>query len=193
MDSNDYETVFLAQNGNEDAINYIYQKYKPLIIAKSERAIVYATHHGIDINDIMQEAFIGLDEAIKKFSQNTDATFYTFAMVCVERQIYSYLRKMTGGKDRALNEAIHITDSIEKTIDDGKNIEMSFMDRDYDIRLIKKIREELTEFEENVFDMKIKGYSFEEIANDLDKDLKSIYNTFHRIKTKIKKIIELDD
>ena len=193
MDSNDYETVFLAQSGNEDAINLIYQKYKPLIIKKSERAIVYATHHGIDINDIMQEAFIGLDEAIRKYSQDTKATFYTFAMICVERQIYNYLRKMTGGKDRALNEAIHITENLERTIDDGNNIEGSFIDKDYDARMVERIREELTDFERKVFDMKIKGYSFEEIANTLGKDLKSIYNTFHRIKTKIKKIIKLDD
>ena len=193
MDSNDYETVFIAQSGSEDAINYLYQKYKPIIIKKSERAIVYASHHGIDINDIMQEAFIGFDEAIRNYSQDIDASFYTFAMICVERQIYNYLRKMTGGKDKALNDAMLITDKLERTIDDGNNIEMSFIDRDYDIRLIKKVRKQLTDFERKVFDLRIKGYTFQEISMSLNKDLKSIYNTFHRIKLKIKKIIELDD
>ena len=53
--------------------------------------------------------------------------------------------------------------------------------------------EELTKFEKEVFDLKIKGYNFEEIANILDRDVKSIYNTFHRIKQKSKKIMETED
>ena len=125
--------------------------------------------------------------------KDIDASFYTFAMICVERQIYNYLRKMTGGKDKALNDAMLITDKLERTIDDGNNIEMSFIDRDYDIRLIKKVRKQLTDFERKVFDLRIKGYTFQEISMSLNKDLKSIYNTFHRVKLKIKKIIELDD
>ena len=193
MDTNDYELVFLAQEGNEDAINLIYQKYKPIIVKKSRNSIVFATHHGIDINDIMQEGFIGLDEAIKDFSQDTDATFYTFAMLCIDRQILNYLRKMTGGRDRTLNEAISINESLEKTIDDGTNIELSLMGRDNDINMAKEIRNLLTDFERQVFDLRIKGYTFEEIAKELNKDMKSIYNTFQRIRIKIKKNIKIDD
>ena len=147
MNTNDYELVCLAQEGNEDAINLIYQKYKPIIIKKSQNAIVFATHHGIDINDIMQEGFMGLDEAIKNFSQDTEATFYTFAMLCVDRQILNYLRKMTGGRDRALNEAISINDILEKTIDDGTNLELSFLGRDNDLNMAREIRKILTDFE----------------------------------------------
>ncbi len=193
MDTNDYELVFLAQEGNEDAINLIYQKYKPIIVKKSKNSIVFADHHGIDINDIMQEGFIGLDEAIKSFSQDTDATFYTFAMICIDRQILNYIRKMTGGKDKPLNEAINITDNLEKIADEGTNIELSFIGRDADTKMAKEIREMLTEFERKVFDMRIKGYSFEEIGRILNKDKKSIYNTFQRIRQKIKKNIKIDD
>ena len=139
MDTNDYELVFLAQDGNEDAINLLYKKYKPIIIKKSKNSIVFANHHGIDINDIMQEGFIGLDEAIKKFSKNTEASFYTFALLCIDRQIYNYIRKVTGGKDKPLNEAVSITDSLEKMIDDGTNVELSFIDHDSDILITNEI------------------------------------------------------
>ena len=193
MNTNDYELVFLAQEGNEDAVNIIYQKYKPIIVKKSKNAIVFATHHGIDINDIMQEGFIGLDEAIKNFSQDTDASFYTFAMLCVDRQILNYVRKITGGKDKILNDAITINDSLEKTVDDGTNLELSFMVRDNDIYMVNEIRKILTDFERQVFDLRIKGYSFEEIGNELNKDMKSIYNTLQRIRLKIKKNIKIDD
>ena len=193
MDHNDYELVFLAQEGNEDAINLIYQKYKPIIVKKSKNAIVFASHHGVEINDIMQEGFIGLEEAIRNFSQDTEATFYTFATLCIDRQIASYLRKMTSGKDRVLNEAVTINDSLEKTMRDGMDIEKYFIGKDNNKEIAIIIREKLTDFEKKAFDLRVKGYSFEEIAKTLNKDMKAIYNTFFRIREKIKKSIKIDD
>ena len=193
MEHNDYELVFLAQEGNEDAINLIYQKYKPIIIKKSKNAIVFASHHGIEINDIMQEGFIGLDEAIRDFSQDTEATFYTFANLCIDRQIANYLKKMTSGKDRILNEAITINDSLEKTMRDNMDIEKYFIGRDNNEEITVNIRQKLTNFEKKAFDLRLKGYSFEEIAKTLNKDMKAIYNTFFRIREKIKKNIKIDD
>jgi len=193
MNQNDYELVFLAQEGNEDAINLIYQKYKPIIVKKSKNAIVFASHHGIEINDIMQEAFIGLEEAIRNFSQDTEATFYTFATLCIDRQIASYLRKMTSGKDRILNEAITINDSLEKTMRDEMDIEKYFIGKDNNKEIAMLIREKLTDFEKRAFDLRISGYSFDEIAKKLNKDIKAIYNTFFRIREKIKKNVKIDD
>ena len=193
MDTSDYELVFLAQDGNEDAINKLYQKYKPIIVKKSKNAIVLASHHGVEINDIMQEGFIGLDEAIKTFSQETEATFYTFAMLCVERQIASYLKKVTRGKDKILNEAIAINDNLEKTMKDKMDIEKYFVSIDNNMEMTKVIEEKLTTFEKKVFDLRIQGYSVEEIAKSLNKDTKAIYNTLFRIRDKIKKNIKMDD
>ena len=193
MNHNDYELVFLAQDGNEDAINLIYQKYKPIIVKKSKNAIVLVSHHGIDINDIMQEGFIGLDEAIKCYSQDTKATFYTFAMLCIDRQIANYIKKMGNGKDKILNNAITINETLEKTMSDGTNIEDYFIGKDSNDEKAKMIRKILTNFEKKVFDLRLKGYSFEEISKKLNKDTKSIYNTLWRIKEKFKKSIKTDD
>ncbi len=193
MEYNDYELVSLAQEGNEEAIDIIYKKYKPIIVKKSKNAILYASHHGIDINDIMQEGYIGLDEAIKGFSQDDKATFYTFANLCIDREIVNYLRKTTRGKNKLLNEAIAIDEGLENVISDDMDIESSFILRDNEKKFMTEIYEELTKFEKEVFDLKIKGYNFEEIANILDRDVKSIYNTFHRIKQKSKKIMETED
>ena len=193
MKNEDYELVYLAQDGNEDAINIIYDKYKPIIIKKSKNAIVFVTHHGIEINDIMQEGYIGLEEAIRNFSQDNEATFYTFANLCIDRQILNFLRKINGNKDRILNDAIMLDDSLEKTLKDNYNIEENLLGKDNNDQITKKIRNNLTEFEKNVFDLRIKGYSFEEISKNLNKDLKSIYNTLQRIRVKFKKIKEIDD
>ena len=193
MLENDYELVFLAQHRNEEAIYMLYNKYKPIIVKKSQYAINYADHHGIDINDIMQEAFIGLDEAIKNFSQDNKASFYTFASVCINRQILNYIKKVNREKDKTLNDAVTIDDSLERVISDGTDIESSLLGEDYANALTNNIRKLLTNFEKNVFDLKIKNYSFSEIAKLLNKDVKSIYNTFQRIKYKIKKNIKIDN
>ena len=189
MQYNDYELISLAREGNEEAINLIYQKYKPIIVSKSTDAIVTATHHGIEISDIMQEGFIGLEEAINNFSEQDNTSFYTFAVLCINRQIINYLRKNTRGKNKILNDAVVIDEVIEKSIrDDSYNMDI-FMSRD----IIDDIKNNLTELEYTVVKMKLDGYNFEEIANTLNKDLKSVYNTFHRAKSKIRKLIDEDD
>jgi RNA polymerase sporulation-specific sigma factor len=190
---NDYELVALAKEGNEDATNILYQKYKPIIVKKSENMIVRASHHGIEISDIMQEGFIALEEAIMNFSENDNASFYTFAMLCINRQIINFLRKTTGGRDKILNDAVVIDDYMEKNMKDDFDTEFSLINKETENNVIDKLRSRLTLFEGRVFDMKLAGYSIEEIAKTLDRDTKSIYNTFNRLKSKIKKIIEEDD
>ena len=192
-DYNDYELVALAREGNEDAINIIYQKYKPLIINKSKDAIYVANHHGLEISDIMQEGYMALEEAIQNFSESDNASFYTFAMLCIDRNIINFIRKNTKSSNRLLNDASPIDDYVEKNMIDEASLEFSFIYRDTEEELISKVRKNFTDFEDKVFNYKMDGYSFEEIANTLNKDLKSIYNTFHRIKSKIKKIIEEDN
>jgi RNA polymerase sporulation-specific sigma factor len=190
---NDYELVSLAKEGNEEAIEIIYKKYKPIIISKSTDAIVNANHHGIEISDIMQEGFIGLDEAIKDFSEIDNTSFYTFAMLCINRQIINFLRKSTREKDKILNDAVIIDDYVEKNLKDDFDTEFAFMVREEEESILQEFEKSFTEFEKKVFKLKFEGYSFEEIANTLSKDVKSIYNTFQRIKTKVKKIIEKAD
>lgn len=193
MEQNDYELVFLAKEGNEDAINLLYQKYKPIIVSKSKDAILKASHHGIEISDIMQEGYIALDDAINNFSETDNTSFYTFALVCIERKIINYLRKTTGGKYRILNEAVAIDEYVEKSVKDEVDAEISFLTKENRNDIIDRVEESLTGMEKIVFQLKIEGYNFLEIANTLNKDLKSIYNTFHRVKLKIKKIMEEDD
>ena len=70
---------------------------------------------------------------------------------------------------------------------------VDFIYHEFEKDIMEELKNILTEFEKEVLDLKIIGYNFDEIANTLDKDIKSIYNTFHRIKLKIKKIINEDD
>ncbi len=190
MIENDYELIHLAQEENEDAINYIYQKYKPIIIKKSNNAILKANHHGIEINDIMQEGYIALKEAIDNFREQDETTFYTFANLCIDRKISNYIKKNNTSKEKALNEAVFIDETLENVLSTPINSIDEVMNSEHENIIIKKLIPELSDIEKKVFNLKVKGYSFPEIANKLKKDSKSIYNTFNRIKIKLKKIMK---
>lgn len=190
---NDYELVFLAQEGNEDAINIIYKKYKPIIVKKSKLAIYSTKNSGSEINDVMQEAYLGLEEAIKNFSQNDEATFYTFANLCIDRKISNYIRKMANKKNILLNEAIFIDENMENYLKDTTDIENNLIRKVMKEEIINKIYDKFTTLEKDVYNLLVDGYSLAEISNKLDKDIKSIYNTIDRIKQKVKKYRDEND
>ena len=190
---NDYELVFLAQEGNEDAINFIYKKYKPIIVKKSKLAIYSTKNSGSEINDVMQEAYLGLEEAIKNFSQNDEATFYTFANLCIDRKISNYIRKMANKKNILLNEAIFIDENMENYLKDTTDIENNLIRKVMKEEIINKIYDKFTTLEKDVYNLLVDGYSLAEISNKLEKDIKSIYNTIDRIKQKVKKYRDEND
>lgn len=192
-DYNDYELVFLAQEGNEDAINIIYKKYKPIIVKKSKLAIYSTKNSGSEINDVMQEAYLGLEEAIRNFSQNDEATFYTFANLCIDRKISNYIRKMANKKNILLNEAIFIDENMENYLKDTTDIENNLIRKVMKEEIINKIYDKFTTLEKDVYNLLIDGYSLAEISSKLDKDIKSIYNTIDRIKQKVKKYRDEND
>lgn len=187
---NDYELVSLAHENNEEAIKLLYEKYTPIIIKKSKEAILLVDHHGIEINDIIQECYIAFDEAIKNFNQNGDATFYTFSMLCIERKIANYIKRVTNRKNMVLNDALTIDDRLDKIIGNNDNTAYIKSDTINQVVLLKKA---LSPLENEVLDLKLKGFSFEEIAELLNKNSKAIYNAWERIKVKYRKNNKIDN
>ena len=192
MIENDYELIHSAQEGNEDAVNYIYKKYKPIIIKKSNLAILNNDNIGIEINDIMQEGYIALKEAIDNFKEQDETSFYTFANLCIDRKILSFMKKMKAGKGKILNEAISIDENLANILTTSFDTAEEVITNNHEESIIDKVIPRLSVFEKEVFKLKIDGYTVEEIAKKLNKSPKSIYNFIQRIKIKIKKIIEKD-
>lgn len=192
MDDNDYELLILSQEDNEDAINALYSKYKSAIKSKSKNVFHYMKNYGVEINDIMQEGFLGLDYAIKNYSQNSDASFATFANLCIDSKIFNFCRVYSESRHSILNNAIMIDEYMEKMIKDDINIEEIVLNNFNDYDFITGIRGCLSDLEKNVFDLRLYGYQFKDLARILKKDNKAIYNALNRIKIKIKNYQELD-
>ena len=192
MEYNDFELVSLIRENNEEAREILYNKYKPIIVKKSTDQIYKLGSYGMEINDLIQEGYIGLDNAINCFNEKENTSFYTFALLCIDRQIITYIKKNTNNKAMILNDAINLDDGKEYLFRDNTDIEGSFINKEDAKEFINLICDSLSDIEKKVFSLKLEGYDIGEIANILNKDTKVIYNTLHRIKYKIKIIMNKD-
>ena len=195
-DYNDYELLSKI-NDNEESTELIYKKYKPLIEKNAKRFLKYSKYTGLEINDLIQEGYIGLNRAIKSFNDTKETSFYTYAKTLIERKQISSLIGSNRLKHKFLNESIplDITVSEDDNIDlkdligdNTSNPESVLTDKENINTLIEKIDEELTDFERQVFHLKISGFEYMEIADLLDKTSKQVDNAIQRIKNKIKSI-----
>ena len=194
MEYNDFELVSLAQENNEEAIEILYKKYNDLIQRKAKRALRILKGSGIELSDIIQEALIGFDEAIRKFNQNDDTIFSTFAIICIDGRIKTFILKQNRGKYRFLNEAVNFENrdsecNLLNLVSDNVTPESLLFNDVSESEIYIKIKNRLTGFEDVVFELKIQGYEYKEIANILDIDRKDIYNAINRIRIKTKKIL----
>ena len=182
----------MIRENNEEAREILYNKYKPIIVKKSTDQIYKLGSYGMEINDLIQEGYIGLDNAINCFNEKENTSFYTFALLCIDRQIITYIKKNTNNKAMVLNDAINLDDGKEYLFRDNTDIEGSFINKEDAKEFINLICDSLSDIEKKVFSLKLEGYDIGEIANLLNKDTKVIYNTLHRIKYKIKLIMNKD-
>lgn len=89
---NDYEQLYLVCENDEYAREKIFNKYKPIIVSIAKKYLTYSNNR-FDLDDLVQEGYIGLNRAISSFNEKENVLFYTFSVVCIERQIKSYYRQ----------------------------------------------------------------------------------------------------
>ena len=189
----DEQVVFLAQDGDKGAIDFIVGKYKGFV---EIRSIPYFMAGG-EREDLVQEGLIGLYKAIKSYSKDKNANFKTFAEICVVRQMISAVKSSTRKKNSPLNHYISIhtsedeADTISAKLVDVKNSnpESMVIEQEAADGIESKIFSVLSDFETEVLGYYLSGLSYKEIAKLLEKTPKAVDNALFRIKKKIEKYI----
>lgn len=190
----DEEIVFLAQNGDKRASEFITAKYLPYVRNKSRAYFLV----GGEVEDIMQEGLIGLYEAIQDYSDRKQASFKTFMDICVTRQIMTALKAASRQKHIPLNTYVSLnkplfqeeTDRnfqdtlITEKVEDPESL---FIDVEKTIEINKEIERSLSEFEYKVLRLYLQGVSYVRIAKVLEKEEKAIDNAIQRIRKKLSK------
>ena len=196
MDYNDQELLDYINSGNEEALEIIYKKYEPFIDSKAKRYLKVNDRLGIDLNDLLQEGRLALNEAIKGFNSSMDTTFYTYATTCIERRMISFLISSNRLKHKILNESIPFEQdddsssySLENIIINDDNDPLNIViSNAREENFFMKIKQELTDFEYQVFELKYHNFNYKEISEILEKDSKAIDNAIQRIRIKTRKI-----
>ena len=196
-DLNDNELIYYAYENNEEANNILLKKYEPLINSIANRMMKSCSYMGLDKSDLVQEGMIGLNHAISYFNYQKDITFYTYAKTCIERRIISVIVAAKRLKHKALNESISFDVdeediSFEKLLkDNSANPAEIVTDIENTEVLVENIKESLTDFELQVFELMLSYFKYGEIAELLDKDKKQIDNAIQRIKGKVREQIQI--
>lgn len=192
-DENDYELIYMISE-NETAKDMFFEKYRPFIVSIANKFYPLIKNGGYELNDLIQEGMIGLSQAINDFKEQKNVKFSTFANVCIERQMISFVRDANRKKHRILNSSLSIDSATDKRgiplmelIFDEKNVnpEDSFINIEEEDELLNKVKEILTDKEYEVFELKLEGFSYQEMSCLLGVSLKSIDGSIRRIKSKL--------
>ena len=197
-DYNDFELLSYIEEINEEANEIIFKKYEPLITSFASKMYRYCKNSGVELNDLIQEGRLGLNIAINSYDSDKKNIFYTYARTCIERKIITMVLQTKRLKNRHLNESISLEFAedekykVESIVADNRlNPEKQIMDYENEKELIDSIKGVLTDFEQQVFELKLASFSYREIAEILEKDLKSIDNAIQRIRVKAKEQLNI--
>lgn len=184
---------------NEEATDLLYEKYKYIIDILLSKYRAVLKYHNLDVLEVRQDAIIAFMDAIKNYNQEKNASLPTFITICVNRKIQNVIRKSSTIKETVLRESFSLDytygDDDETTladiiIEENSNPELKVINKENYNILVSKIDESLSPFEKEVFDLMINSFQTEEISKLLNEPIKKIYNTTHRIRDKIKKLLE---
>ncbi|KPU26549.1 RNA polymerase factor sigma-70 [Caloranaerobacter sp. TR13] len=196
----DEEIVESARNGDTEALEFLIKKYKNFVRAKARSYFLI----GADKEDIIQEGMIGLYKAIRDYKQDKLTSFKAFAELCITRQIITAIKTATRQKHIPLNSYISLNKPIydeesDRTLLDilsGVKImdpEELIISREELKSIESKIGEILSDLEWEVLIYYLQGKSYQEIAVELNRHVKSIDNALQRVKRKLERYLETKD
>lgn len=193
----DEEIADLAKHGNVEALEYLINKYKNFVRAKARTYFLI----GADREDIIQEGMIGLYKAIRDYRCDRQASFRAFAEICVTRQIITAIKTATRQKHIPLNSYISLNKPVfdeesERTLgevvttDKASNPEDLFINQENLLDIESTMHRILSPLEQEVVALYLEGKSYVEIAQQLNRHVKSVDNALQRVKRKLEQYLE---
>ena len=111
----DEQLIEQLRAGDKRIMDYILDKYKPLVLGKANAMFLI----GGDTDDLIQEGMIGLFKAIRDYKPDKEASFFHFAELCITRQLYSAVEASNRKKHVPLNTYVSF---YSKTGEEGKSL-----------------------------------------------------------------------
>ena len=190
--------VFCKEQENAAALEYLISKYRNFVRAKARSYFLI----GADREDIIQEGMIGLYKAIRDFRSDKLSSFRAFAELCITRQIITAIKTATRQKHIPLNSYVSLNKPIydedsDRTLLDilsGSRVsdpEELIISREEFMGIEEKMGEILSDLEWKVLMAYLDGKSYQEIAIEMERHVKSIDNALQRVKRKLERYLDL--
>ncbi len=187
----DEELAALAKKDRK-AEEFLLNKYKNLAKARSKAYFLV----GGDSDDLLQEGMIGLFKAIRDFDPTKESSFYTFAELCIKRQIYTAIKSAGRQKHMPLNTYVSLNKTLSEDVSErtlaetlsgreSVDPEKLYLKNEKMRDIEREIEEKLSPLEKRVLVLHLHGLSYREISEIINKPTKSIDNALQRIKKKL--------
>ena len=188
----DEEIVKFAKAGHAQATEHLLSKYRTIVEGKARCYFLI----GQDAEDIIQEGMIGLFKAIRDFRNDKLLPFRAFAELCISRQIFTAIKAATRQKHIPLNQYVSLYTNVfdadsdrtlldtiaEREVADPEEV---IITQEFSDDLRRHIKHDLSELESSVLRSHLEGKSYQEIAGELHRRVKSVDNALQRAKRKI--------
>lgn len=191
----DEQLIRRLRDGEKEIMDYLMEKYKNLV--RKEAKAMYLL--GGENDDLIQEGMIGLFKAVQDYNTEQNVSFYSFARLCVRRQMYSAIEASRRKKHLPLNSYVSLYEEAEEgktgrvldTIEAGEesNPEQAMISKEYMQKLENELEESLSGLERRVLYLHLLGTDYKTIAKLIDKSPKTVDNALQRIKTKVGNLI----
>lgn len=195
----DEELIVRLRDGEAGISDYLVEKYKGMVKQKARAMFLI----GGDNDDLIQEGMIGLFKAVQDFDPEAGASFFSFAELCISRQMYSAIKASQRKKHLPLNSYVSIYASVEgeekgksvplaETIEAGaeSNPEERLLGAEYANAFEEELKSRLSKLENRVLCLHLMGMDYLAIADIMDKSPKAIDNAIQRIKGKARILLD---
>lgn len=178
----DEELIKLCKNGNQDAYSTLVGRY---VFAVRSRASIYV-NSGIDFEDLVQEGFIGLINAVDAYDNDFGTLFSTFAFLCIDRKILDAVKKSLSKKQIPNHALVFLEEGFDIEGSKNENPESVVISKENLLVLKDKIKKNLSKMEQEVLEHYLSGEAYIQIAKKLSCSQKSVDNAMQRIRKKLK-------
>ena len=185
----DEELIGKLRAGRRDVADYLVEKYKRLVRQKAPTMYLI----GGETDDLIQEGMIGLFKAVQNYDSGKEASFQTFARLCIDRQLYKAVSGSNRQKHQPLNTYVSLsqeegTDHLEELWEQSP--ETIVIARENVDDLETQIRRCLSPLENQVLELYLLGEDYSQISKTLGKTKKSVDNALQRIKGKVRLCVD---
>lgn len=197
-DQSDEQLISNIHQGNADALDFLITKYQSFVRLKARSYFMM----GGDREDIIQEGMIGLYKAIRDFREDRLSSFKAFAELCITRQIITAIKTATRQKHIPLNTSVSLDKPVYDEESDRTLLDMltgPSLDDPEDLMIHKEdfnqmedeMNKVLSGLEKQVLALYLEGQSYQEISDELNRQVKSVDNALQRIKRKLERFMQV--